>query len=106
MLARRLPLSFVHKMTKRALSPSSSPVSINKRPHFTSFRPNKIATRQNAAAVDADPPFNKLLSVLKGIVKDARKGDSVVYWMRMGDIRGGPVHSPSLVFIPDLHSSM
>ncbi|KAG6911209.1 hypothetical protein DXG01_003076 [Tephrocybe rancida] len=63
--------------------------SSNKRSKTTyaSFRPNKIATAEAAAAVDADMPLSKLEAVLECSVKHPETGDSVVFWMRMGDLR-------------------
>ncbi|KAG1752675.1 DNA photolyase, FAD-binding/Cryptochrome [Suillus paluster] len=35
----------------------------------------------------ADPPFLRLLDALRNVVQKPSKGQSVVYWMRMGDLR-------------------
>jgi hypothetical protein len=48
---------------------------------------HKIATPENAATVDAHPPLTILENSNRNM-PDIRKGDAVVYWMRMGDIRG------------------
>ncbi|KAL5530213.1 PHR1_2 [Sanghuangporus sanghuang] len=48
---------------------------------------NKVATAENAAAVDENPPLWALLDAVKGRKSDPRKGESVVYWMRMEDLR-------------------
>lgn len=48
---------------------------------------NKIATVKNAAAVDKDPPLAKLLKAMKNCLNSLEKGDAVVYWMRMEDMR-------------------
>lgn len=48
---------------------------------------NKIATAENAAAVDAHPPLQILLQAVDRNVKDPEKGDAVVYWMRLEDMR-------------------
>jgi hypothetical protein len=40
-----------------------------------------------AARVDEDPPLDQLLRVMKD-TKKADKGESVIYWMRMEDMRG------------------
>ncbi|EEB99062.1 hypothetical protein MPER_01320, partial [Moniliophthora perniciosa FA553] len=47
----------------------------------------KVATANAAAAVDADPPLPKLLQAVKDGVKNPNKGECVVYWMRMADLR-------------------
>ncbi|QRV87506.1 deoxyribodipyrimidine photo-lyase [Ceratobasidium sp. AG-Ba] len=50
----------------------------------------KIATAENAARVDADPPLGRLQNAIsehKNDIKNPAKGDSVVYWMRMEDMR-------------------
>lgn len=48
----------------------------------------KVASAEVAAKVDANPPLDILmdLQTAKG-VKKAGKGESVVYWMRMEDLR-------------------
>ncbi|KZT26858.1 hypothetical protein NEOLEDRAFT_1177049 [Neolentinus lepideus HHB14362 ss-1] len=53
----------------------------------TAFLPNKIATAEAAAKVDVDPPLQKLLQAVKDGVKNPGKGEAVVYWMRMEDLR-------------------
>ena len=55
----------------------------------TKFLPNKIATAENAAKVDAHPPLLTLLDAVRdhGTNADVAKGDCVVYWMRMEDLR-------------------
>jgi hypothetical protein len=57
---------------------------IDKTPKF-----NKIATFENAAAVDENPPLKQLESLMERN-KDAttKGGDAVVYWMRLQDLRG------------------
>jgi hypothetical protein len=53
----------------------------------------KIATAENAARVDANPPLAQLQNAIaqhKMDIKNPRKGDCVVYWMRMEDMRGQP----------------
>ncbi|QRW16282.1 deoxyribodipyrimidine photo-lyase [Rhizoctonia solani] len=50
----------------------------------------KIATAENAARVDDDPPLAKLQNAIsehKDELKTVSKGDSVIYWMRMEDMR-------------------
>ncbi|KAJ7507943.1 FAD binding domain of DNA photolyase-domain-containing protein [Mycena galericulata] len=73
-------------MSKRKLSSATS--SPAKRLHAAPvFRPRKIAAFDAAAAVDSSPPLPKLLMALKDGVGSPKKGDSVVFWMRMGDLR-------------------
>ncbi|KAH8118312.1 hypothetical protein DFH11DRAFT_1686509 [Phellopilus nigrolimitatus] len=48
---------------------------------------NKIATPGNASAVDKNPPLKVLLNVVENGLKTPEKGDAVVYWMRMEDLR-------------------
>ena len=70
----------------------SSPSKRTKK--FNIFIPNKIATAQSAAKVDHDQPFFKLLEELEKTVKSPNKGDAVVYWMRMEDLRSAFPLSP------------
>ncbi|KAF9464436.1 FAD binding domain of DNA photolyase-domain-containing protein [Collybia nuda] len=58
-----------------------------KRARANNFVPIKIATASAAAAVDADPPLQKLLKMVRAGGKNLKKGSSIVYWMRMGDLR-------------------
>lgn len=82
-------LQSVSTMPKRSLSSTSVNGVDNKRPKTTNlkFTPNKVASHDAAAAVDADPPLPKLLKAVEDGVKNPAKGESVVYWMRMGDLR-------------------
>lgn len=48
---------------------------------------NRIATVKAADAVTANRPFLKLLDVVKGTVDASQKGNCVVYWMRLSDLR-------------------
>lgn len=48
---------------------------------------NKIATYENAKAVDENPPLDILLNAVEHGIKKPEKGESVVYWMRMEDLR-------------------
>ncbi|KAI0322475.1 DNA photolyase, FAD-binding/Cryptochrome [Amylostereum chailletii] len=84
----RLPFPFALIMPKRPAFPVSSP-SPAKRPRSSqpSFVHNKIASSEAAARVDADPPINKLLHALENRTLSPNKGDTVVYWMRMEDMR-------------------
>ncbi|KAG6873734.1 hypothetical protein C0995_011553 [Termitomyces sp. Mi166 len=71
----------------RDSNPRLSPSNKRSRTTHASFRPNKVATQEAAAAVDADPPLPKLEAAVKGSVESPAKGESVVYWMRMADLR-------------------
>ncbi|KAM5540439.1 hypothetical protein V8D89_005897 [Ganoderma adspersum] len=82
-------------MGKRERSLSSSPSHATSpqnharkktRQHVT-FLPNKIATAENAARVDACPPILQLVEAVQHNVKKPPKGGCVVYWMRMEDLR-------------------
>lgn len=80
---------------KRNLS-SAVTQSLSKRQRPTgAFNPNKVATQSAAAAVDDDPPLPKLLEATENSVQ-GKKGDAVVYWMRMGDLRSWCTYSSSL----------
>ncbi|KAF8591412.1 DNA photolyase [Ramaria rubella] len=49
---------------------------------------SKIATADAAARVDADPPFFQLLKALReNNAINEQEGDSVIYWMRLEDMR-------------------
>lgn len=77
-------------MTKRAFSPvfAEPHARPTKRANSSkSFSPIKIATAEAAAAVDADTPFSQLMKELTKTVKQPSDGMSVVYWMRMCDLR-------------------
>ncbi|KAJ7764998.1 FAD binding domain of DNA photolyase-domain-containing protein [Mycena maculata] len=73
-------------MSKRKLSSAASSSSKRLRTS-TAFRPSKIASFDQAAAVDSDPPLLKLLKAVKDGVSSPKVGESVLYWMRMGDLR-------------------
>ncbi|KAL1671716.1 DNA photolyase, FAD-binding/Cryptochrome [Schizophyllum commune] len=52
------------------------------------FDPIKVATRENAAAVDANLPLERLLDAVGSRAQDVvEDGECVVYWMRMQDMR-------------------
>jgi deoxyribodipyrimidine photo-lyase len=73
-------------MSKRVRLPSAS-VPAQKKPRTLGpFTPNKIATAEAAATVDADPPLPKLIKAVNDDFKTI-KGKCVVHWMRMGDLR-------------------
>lgn len=81
-------------MVKHTRSLSSTSISPPKRPRIQNgFLPNRVAAPDAAAAVDADPPLPKLLRAVEDGVKEPAKGDSVIYWMRMGDLRSAPYRS-------------
>ncbi|KAJ3869453.1 DNA photolyase, FAD-binding/Cryptochrome [Lentinula novae-zelandiae] len=80
----------------RSASAGNELSEITKRPRITSFAPRKVATAQNAAAVDADQPMDKLLEAVKNQSKTVKNGDAVVYWMRMADLRISDNHALSL----------
>lgn len=73
-------------MAKRPSSLSAPPL---KRPHLEpSFSILNVASREAAAAADADPPLGILLRTLKDVPSESPKtGDVVAYWMRMEDMR-------------------
>ncbi|KAJ7498792.1 FAD binding domain of DNA photolyase-domain-containing protein [Mycena latifolia] len=72
---------------KRTLSPAAAPSAKRIRSAVAVFSPSKIASSEAAAATDAEPPLLKLLKAVKDGVRTPKKGDSVLYWMRMGDLR-------------------
>jgi hypothetical protein len=53
----------------------------------TNVLEGKIATAEDAARVDADPPLDQLMRLLKEKAPKVENGESVVYWMRMNDMR-------------------
>lgn len=75
-----------------AVSDGAQPDNISVHPvkrtrEDTKFLPRKIATHENAAKADKHPPFAQLAHMMAKTAKVA-KGDAVVYWMRMQDMRG------------------
>ncbi|KAJ7276521.1 DNA photolyase, FAD-binding/Cryptochrome [Mycena haematopus] len=90
-------------MPKRALSPAASPLPKRARTS-AAFRPKKIATADAASAVDSETPLSLLLKIVKDSARgNARSGSSVVFWMRMGDLRsffGSLVYAVSTKQIP------
>lgn len=79
-------------MSKRPRSGSvaSSTVPTHKKSRLVStpsFNPNKVATAENAAAVVSDPPLPILLTAVQNAIKAPKTGQSIVYWMRMADLR-------------------
>ncbi len=75
-------------MAKRKLTPTETTDDAAKRMCISkTFAPVKVATAEAAAAVDANPPLLLLENELKKAVEKPRIGDSVIYWMRMVDLR-------------------
>ncbi|KAF8138439.1 DNA photolyase, FAD-binding/Cryptochrome [Boletus edulis] len=73
-------------MSKRARSPT--PPTMSKRGKSAHpFTPKRIATAEAAEAVQANPPFLRLLAEMRNAVRNPQPGKSIVYWMRMGDLR-------------------
>lgn len=73
---------------KRSHSPDSSMSNTKKMRQPVPFRPNKISTPEAASEVDRDPPLQILLKAVHNGIPEATESKSVVYWMRMGDLRG------------------
>jgi deoxyribodipyrimidine photo-lyase len=61
---------------------------------YISELPGKIATFEAAAKVDANPPLTELQNWM-GEVRAVKPGESVVYWMRMEDMRSTFLSVPS-----------
>lgn len=60
-------------------------------PAFIEQVHGKIATAENAARADADPPLAQLQNAIaqhKHDLRTVQNGECVVYWMRMQDMRG------------------
>jgi deoxyribodipyrimidine photo-lyase len=82
-------------MSKRPRSGSAAnstavDVPTNKKSRLVStpsFNPNKVATAENAAAVVSDPPLPILLKAVQDAINNPKTGQSIVYWMRMADLR-------------------
>lgn len=66
---------------------SSSHAKKFKKAGIAAFNPNKVATKANADAVVANPPLDILLAAVKDAIAKPAKGGSVIYWMRMCDLR-------------------
>lgn len=82
----------ISAMPKRPRSLTGAPAISEKRARSQSasaFAPYKIASAEAAAAVDANLPLTKLINAVKeGAKNPVANGECVVYWMRMGDLRG------------------
>jgi deoxyribodipyrimidine photo-lyase len=92
-------------MSKRVLSTASSPASSLASSHPSvdhahkrqrrvegnqpalGFSPNYIASAENAAQVDADPPLQSLLKAASASLKTVEGTEAIVHWMRMADLR-------------------
>lgn len=46
---------------------------------------------EDAARADEDPPLDQLMRVMKDNKGKVEKGESVVYWMCMEDVRSEPL---------------
>ncbi|KAH7105554.1 FAD binding domain of DNA photolyase-domain-containing protein [Auriculariales sp. MPI-PUGE-AT-0066] len=79
--------------TQAVLTSTSKPGWPTKKPRVSSPQPHyagaRVATAEDAARVDADPPLQLLENAMtEQQVREPRvKGDCVVYWMRMEDLR-------------------
>lgn len=51
------------------------------------FSPNYIASAENAAQVDADPPLQALIKAASESLKTVQGTEAVIHWMRMSDLR-------------------
>lgn len=77
-------------MPKHLLTTSPTPPPSLKRPRTAPhrFSPIKVASFDAAAAVDHDLPLSKLLKAVEQSVENPARGECIMYWMRMGDLRG------------------
>jgi hypothetical protein len=59
----------------------------------TTLAPMSVATKEASAAMamDKDPPYSRLTRAMSSM-KDPQHGESVIYWMRMADLRREHVH--------------
>jgi hypothetical protein len=69
-----------HDDTNENPSPQSSVLASIEELH------GRVATSKVAAVVDANPPYRQLLEAQEHSV-ESQAGESVVYWMRMEDMR-------------------
>jgi len=65
----------------------TDPVSMKRVNVSMTFNPIKVATAEAGAAVDADTPLSQLTKLLSQTIQKPKAGTSVVYWMRMHDLR-------------------
>jgi hypothetical protein len=88
----------IFNMVKRSRSISSASTNGTKKQRVsTQFNPRKVAVMENAQRVDKLPPMNILEDAVKERIINPEKGDCVVYWMRMQDLRGGPVYASQMI---------
>ena len=73
----------------------------SKRPHTeVEAIHRKIATAEAAARVDANPPLSQLLMASKEVMQQKSSGgESVIYWMRLEDMRSSYFFSPLIYSI-------
>ena len=75
-------------MSKRKLSSEVIPLSTKKSRIPRPFSAIKVATKDAAAAVDLNPPLSQLMKLVSQTkMPTLAQGKSVVFWMRMGDLR-------------------
>lgn len=81
------PLSQRSIMPKRELTPTNTPENAKRTRISKTFAPVKVATAAAAAEVDGNTPLYLLKKAMEKVVKNPEKGESVIYWMRMADLR-------------------
>lgn len=86
-LRKYLYSALVSPMSKRELSTEPFLGSHKRSRLSKTFSPIKIATKEAAAAVDANTPLSQLSELISRNIKKPVKGKSVVFWMRMTDLR-------------------
>ncbi|KAJ1308941.1 hypothetical protein OPQ81_004624 [Rhizoctonia solani] len=82
---------FIRKETKTPKQASNEPEDdLPSEVAYVQQIHGKIATSQNAARADEHPPLHRLQNAIsehKSQLKNVAKGDSIIYWMRMEDMR-------------------
>lgn len=85
-----LPRTFSYpssNMPKRRIS-QSEPTTSKRVRESDGFTPIKIATEQAAAKADSNAPLSQLIALISGETPPSTfKSRSVLYWMRMSDLR-------------------
>jgi len=85
------PEALPTKRTRVDVLPTTSNIAPTAgNPNSVYERPGIIASANAAAQVDADPPLDKLSRAITALNKSNgafEKGEAVVYWMRMEDMR-------------------
>lgn len=76
-----------HDASQASSSTAQPPKASSSTEAYIHELPGKIATHDAAAAVDAHPPLGQLMDLV-GDLRETEKGEAVVYWMRMEDLRG------------------